>query len=61
MAPQSTFHVRLYHDIWQVTIDGVFFGSYRSKSNAIESIGDRQRTLEAAGRRVKIIAPDGAS
>ena len=60
MAPQSTFHVTLYNDIWRVTLDGVFFGSYRTKSNAIESIGDRRRTLEAAGRRVKIITPDGA-
>jgi len=59
MAPQSTFHVTLYHDIWRVTLDGVFFGTYHSKSSAIESIGDRQRTLEAAGRRVKIVTPDG--
>ena len=60
MALQSTFHVTLYHDIWRVTLDGVFFGSYRSKANAIESIGERQRTLEAAGRRVKIVTPNGA-
>lgn len=60
MAPQSTFNVTLYHDIWRVTLDGVFFGSYTTKSNALESIGERQRTLLAAGRRVKIVTPDGA-
>ncbi|MBI3439442.1 MAG: hypothetical protein HY054_12480 [Proteobacteria bacterium] len=61
MAPQSIFNVTLHHDIWQVTLDGMFFGSYRSKSNAIESIGERQRTLEAVGRRVNIVTPGGVS
>lgn len=61
MAPQSVFNITLHHDIWQVTLDGMFFGSYRSKSNAIESISERQRILEAAGHRVKIVAPGGAS
>ncbi len=61
IAPQSTFQIRLYHGIWQVTLDGAFFGSYRSKANAVDGIGDRQRALIAAGRTVKIVIPEGGA
>jgi len=60
IAPHSIFQIALYHGVWQVNLDGKFFGSYRSKSNALDSIGDHQRVLTAAGRVVKIVMLDRA-
>jgi hypothetical protein len=57
-APPSTFELKVHHGIWRVTLDGLFFGDYRSKANAVEGIGESQRALAGAGRFVKIIMPD---
>lgn len=57
-APRSTFQIALRHGIWRVTLDGAFFGDYRSKAHALEGLGDAQRALTAAGRVVNIVAPE---
>ena len=40
IAPRSTFQIALRHGIWRVTLDGAFFGDYRSKTHAIEGLDD---------------------
>jgi hypothetical protein len=56
-ALQSTFMLTLHHGIWHVTLDGLFFGDYRTKANAVAGIGESQRALSATGRFVKIVMP----
>jgi hypothetical protein len=60
MSPlRSTFEIAERHGIWRVTLDGVFFGDYRSQANALDGLGDAQRALAAAGRVVNVVAPEG--
>ena len=61
IAPRSTLQIALRHGIWRVTLDGAFFGDYRSKTHAIEGLDDARRALTAAGRVVNVVAPDGGS
>jgi hypothetical protein len=42
-AAQSTFILTRRHGIWRVTIDGAFFGDYRSEQHERESIAETQR------------------
>ncbi len=59
MSPlQSTFELTQRHGIWRVTLDGQFFGDYRSKAGAVASIGESERALGATGRFVKIVMPE---
>jgi hypothetical protein len=58
MSPlRSTFEIAERHGIWRVTLDGVFFGDYRSQANALDGLGDAQRALTSAGRVVSVVAP----
>lgn len=50
--PQSTFVVTLRHRIWRVTFDGLFFGDYRSKRQALDGIEQAQRKLASVARIV---------
>ncbi len=59
--PQSTFQLVLNHGVWRVTLDGQFFGDFRSKAGAVASIGESERALGAAGRFVKIVMPEEAA
>jgi len=47
---QSAFVITLHHSIYRVAFDGVFFGDYRSESNALESIAEAQHNLAAPAR-----------
>jgi hypothetical protein len=58
-APHSTFRLATRHGIWRVTLDGAFFGDYRSKQHALEGLEDARRALVGAGRDVEIVAPKG--
>jgi hypothetical protein len=56
MAPLSSlFELTLRHRIWRVTLDGSFFGDYRSKDEAMDGVADARRALDAAGRSVKVV------
>ncbi|MDZ4691679.1 hypothetical protein [Terricaulis sp.] len=54
----SVFVLSRRHSIWRVMLDGVFFGDFRSKSNALECVEDTRRAF-APGRtsRIDIIEP----
>ncbi|WP_395646135.1 hypothetical protein [Terricaulis sp.] len=41
--------------IWRVTLDGVFFGDYRSKQNALKGVEDAREALETKGRGSKVV------
>ncbi|MGQ0534216.1 MAG: hypothetical protein ACT4OF_16225 [Caulobacteraceae bacterium] len=56
-APASTFHIVLRHGIWRVTLDGVFYGDYRSRGDATDSAEAAAATLRSQGRIVTIVAP----
>jgi len=56
-APLSTFHVSVRHSIWRVTLDGAFYGDYRSLGQATEGADVAAAALRAQGRLVKVITP----
>jgi hypothetical protein len=53
----STFQLALRHGIWRVTLDGVFFGDYRSKAHALDGLADARRALAAGGRSIDVLMP----
>lgn len=56
-APVSTFHITFRRGIWHVTLDGAFYGDYRSRNHATESADAAAATLRSQGRAVTIVAP----
>jgi hypothetical protein len=48
---QCPIEARLHHGIWRITLDGLFYGDYRSKSNAAEAIHQIVGNLLAQGRK----------
>lgn len=54
-APASTFHITLSRRIWRVTLDGAFYGDYRSRRHAVESTDAAAATLRGQGRVVTIV------
>jgi hypothetical protein len=56
-APPSTFHIIVRHSIWRVTLDGAFYGDYRSLGDATDSADLAAAALRAKGRVVSIVAP----
>ncbi len=59
-APSSIFHITVRHSIWRVTLDGVFYGDYRSLGQAADSADVAAAALRAQGRTVKIVTPVNA-
>ena len=53
MAAQPTFVLHLRHNIWRVTLNGRFFGDYRTEDFAMEGIAEAQRTLSAPAKIVR--------
>ena len=49
---EAMFLITLRHRIWRVTLDGQFFGDYRSKRDAKESADEAARALD---RPAKVI------
>lgn len=60
-AQRSTFCLALHHGIWRVTLDGAFFGDYRSKQNALDGLYDATVALQKTGGVVSIVAPTDAA
>jgi hypothetical protein len=56
-APPSTLRITLSRRIWRVTLDGAFYGDYRSRRHATESAGAAAEALRGQGRIVTIVAP----
>lgn len=56
MSAPATFILRLRHNIWHVTLNGHFFGDYRTEDFAMDGIAEAQRTLAAPA---KIIREEG--
>jgi hypothetical protein len=57
-ASLSTFILQLHHGIWHVTLDGSFFGDYRSEGGALEAIAEAQGKLSAPAKVIRSDARD---
>jgi hypothetical protein len=55
-AAASTFHITFSRRIWRVTLDGAFYGDYRSCRHATESAEAAAAALRTQGRTVTIVA-----
>jgi hypothetical protein len=56
-APISTLFTTLRRGIWRVTLDGAFYGDYRSARHASDSVEAAALALRKAGRVVNVIGP----
>jgi hypothetical protein len=54
--PASTLRITLNHRIWRITIDGVFYGDYRTRRHATDSADAAAAALRTEGRSVTIVA-----
>jgi hypothetical protein len=54
----ATFNITLSRRIWHVTLDGAFYGDYRSRRHAVESADAAAATMRGQGRVVKIVTPE---
>lgn len=55
-APASTLLITLNRRIWRITLDGVFYGDYRSQRHAAESADAAATALRGKGHTVNIVA-----
>lgn len=55
--PVATLHISERHSIWRITLDGAFYGDYRSLCLATDGADAAAATLRAQGRKVTIVAP----
>jgi len=55
--PSSIFEIRLNRRIWRVTLDGAFYGDYRTRRHADESAEAAALALRKRGRIVSVVAP----
>jgi hypothetical protein len=55
--PASVFAIKLSRRIWRVTLDGAFYGDYRTRQHADESAEAAVKALRKEGRTVKIVSP----
>ncbi|HVK82411.1 MAG TPA: hypothetical protein VM915_17560 [Verrucomicrobiae bacterium] len=60
-APHSTLRLTVRHHIWRVSLDGAFYGDYRSLAGAMEGAEDAATSLRAHGRVVTIIGLPAAA
>lgn len=59
-APTTTISTTLRRGIWRVTLDGAFYGDYRSARHASESAEAAALALRKSGRVVNVIGPVAA-
>ena len=52
---EQVFAVTLSSRIWHVTLNGAFFGAYRSKENALKGVDEAQQALSPGAPRAKIV------
>jgi hypothetical protein len=45
----------LHHGVWRATLDGQFFGDYRSSRQASEGVEEAALALRADGRTVRVV------
>jgi hypothetical protein len=57
-APSSTLQLTLKRRIWRLTLDGTFYGDYRTRSHASESAEAAATALRQQGRVVTIITSE---
>lgn len=57
-APSSTLQLTLKRRIWRLTLDGAFYGDYRTRSHASESAEAAATALRQQGRVVTIITSE---
>jgi hypothetical protein len=57
-VPPSVIQITLRRRIWRLTLDGAFYGDYRSERHALESAEAAAVTMRQAGRSVKIIVAE---
>jgi hypothetical protein len=43
ISPPTGFRIVAHHGIWRVTLDGRFFGDFRTREHANDCIGESQR------------------
>jgi hypothetical protein len=53
----STLEISLSRRIWRVTLDGAFYGDYRTRRHASDSADAAAIALRLQGRTVNILAP----
>jgi hypothetical protein len=58
-APTSIIQIALRKRIWRVTLDGAFYGDYRSRRHAAESADAAAGTLRKAGSLVRLVSESG--
>lgn len=58
-SDRSIFRIQLRSGIWGATLDGDFYGDYRTLSLARESVDEKARAIQAAGRSVHIVTLSG--
>jgi hypothetical protein len=56
----QTFRVTLRTGVWNVSRDGVFFGDYMTRGNAIRAAYAGARIEEGRGRLAQVFEPPGA-
>jgi hypothetical protein len=54
---KSTFQLNLRRGIWRVTLDGAFYGDYRSKLQALEGAESGAQALRDSGRAAQVQVP----
>ncbi len=59
-VPVSTFAINLHHGIWRMTLDGRFFGDYKSRALALEGVAAARLVLGAVGSSARVLISDGA-
>lgn len=55
--PPVNFSIELRRRIWRVTLDGAFYGDYRSKRHAVESAEAAAQGFRAKGRAAHVQRP----
>jgi hypothetical protein len=56
-APPSVLQITLSRRIWRITLDGAFYGDYRTRRHATDSADAAAAELRSKGRLVTILAP----
>jgi hypothetical protein len=54
-AKVSAFHIQLRSGIWNVKLDGQFYGDYRAMNLAMESVEEKAHSLRARGHAIHIV------
>lgn len=57
----ATLRIVLSRRIWRVTLDGAFYGDYRSHRHASESAAAAAASLRSQGRTVTIVEPQAGA